>query len=215
MTTGNLLRQTAFLSIVLTFAACGGNSKKNADQKADTTKQVIAATVSTEPKTEEKQSAIINIQDTISIKATVLYMKDSAKVFERIGPKLAQIYGVKLSDVLKKNGLKMAGAPMAWYKGDKAPYFFEAGVPVNKKPAKLPANVYIREITADSVVVAHFYGPYNLLSQGYTALREWMKDEKKKPNGVPYEIYVGDAIDKDGKPVDPFKIRTDIVFPRR
>jgi effector-binding domain-containing protein len=215
MTTGKILQQTALISAILVFAACGGNAKKNTDQKADTSKPVIVAPVTTPAKPEEKQSAIINIQDTIATKATVLYMKDSAKIFERIGPKLAMIYGAKLGDFLKKSGIKMVGAPMAWYKTDKAPYFFEAGVPVNKKPAKLSANIYIREITADSVVVAHCYGPYNLLSQGYTALKDWMKDEQKKPNGAPYEIYTGDPIDKNGKPIDPFKVRTDIVFPRK
>jgi effector-binding domain-containing protein len=47
----------------------------------------------------------------------------------------------------------------------------------------------------------------------YDALAEWAKDKKKKKKGNPYEVYVTDPIDKDGKPVDPYKIRTDIVFP--
>ena len=107
----------------------------------------------------------------------------------------------------------MAGAPMAWYNTMKAPYFFEAGIPVNKKPAKLPAGVFVREMGNDSAVVAHFYGPYNLLSQGYDAVKERMKDEKKKSSAAPYEIYVGNPMDKNGKMIDPYKVRTDIVFP--
>ena len=107
----------------------------------------------------------------------------------------------------------MAGAPMAWYKTTKAPYFFEAGVAVNKKPSKLPKGVFIREMGTDSVVMAHFYGPYNLLPQGYDAIKERLKDLKRKSSGMPYEIYIGDPMDKDGKMIDPYKVRTDIVFP--
>ncbi|MGC4103763.1 hypothetical protein [Ferruginibacter sp.] len=86
-------------------------------------------------------------------------------------------------------------------------------MPVSKKPAKLPANVFVREMGVDSVYIAHFYGPYSLLSQGYDALKERMKDEKKTAAGAPYEIYVGDPIDAAGKPIDPYKVRTDIIFP--
>jgi effector-binding domain-containing protein len=127
--------------------------------------------------------------------------------------KLSQIYGVQLAALFKKGDIKMMGAPMAWYKSQKAPYFFEAGVPINKVPTKLPKGVYIKQTPTDSALVAHFYGPYNLLPQGYTALKEWLTDNKKKAKDAPYEVYVGDVIDKEGKPKDPYKIQTDIVFP--
>jgi AraC family transcriptional regulator len=109
----------------------------------------------------------------------------------------------------------MAGAPVAWYTKQKAPYFFEAGFQVSKKGTKAIPGVMLRELGAGKVVVAHFYGPFNLLSQGYDAVKEYMKDYKKTAAGAPYEIYVTDPIDKNGKPVDPYKIRTDIVFPIR
>ncbi len=206
----------AIIIPILIFTACSNNDKKTTPN-ADTVKPVRTNAVTTEKKKTEtpvEKPAIINIIDTISPKRIVLFMKDSAKTFDRIGLKLGTIYGVKLGEVLKKNGLKMTGAPMAWYKSQKSPYFFEAGVPVNKKPAKLPANVFVREMNADSITTAHFYGPFNLLTQGYDALKERLKDEKKTASGAPYEIYVDDPIDKNGKPVDPYKIRTDIVFPR-
>lgn len=201
---------------VLFLAACNNNDKKPA-ATTDTLKPVRTNTVAEEkkkPETPAEKPAIINIIDTVAPKRIVLFMKDSAKSFDRIGMKLGIIYGVKLGEVLKKNGLKMAGPPMAWYKSQKPPYFFEAGVAVNKKPAKVPANVFVREMSADSVTLAHFYGPFTLLGQGYDALKERLKDEKKSPSGAPYELYVDDPIDKNGKPVDPYKVRTDIVFPR-
>ena len=48
---------------------------------------------------------------------------------------------------------------------------------------------------------------------GHDAIKEYMKDNKKVAAGAPYEIYITDPIDKEGKAVDPYKIQTDIVFP--
>ena len=109
--------------------------------------------------------------------------------------------------------MKVAGQPMAWYNTQKAPYYFEAGIPVEKKLGKLPSNIFIKEIGVDSVTVAHFYGPYDLLPDAYDAMKDIMKDRKKKTKGKPYEIYVGDPMDKDGKMKDPYKVQTDVVFP--
>lgn len=202
------------LVTVSMFHSCSNDENKSGTttQKADTpvVKKADTAVVKTEP---ASKPAIINIIDTLTPKRLVLCIKDSAASFERIGPKLGIIYGVKLAEVLKKNNLKMDGAPMAWYRSNKAPFFFEAGVPVAKKPAKLSNGAFVKEMAADSAVVAHFYGPYNLLSQGYDALNEWLKDAKKKASAAPFEIYVGDPVDKDGKMIDPYKVRTDIVFP--
>ena len=209
-----ILKTTFLAGAVIAFGACNNNDKKSGEVKTDTVKPA-AVTDKPVKKAAIEKPAIINILDTIAPKRIVVYMKDSAKTFDRIGLKLGQIYGVKLADVLKKNGIKMTGAPMAWYKGPKAPYFFEAGIPVNKKPAKLPKGVFVKEMNSDSAVVAHFYGPYSILSQGYDALNEWLKDAKKSGNGAPYEIYVDDPVDKDGKPIDPYKVRTDIVFPHK
>jgi effector-binding domain-containing protein len=210
-----LLLTGQFLAAIIFLIACNGGDKKIAETKKDTLKPVRAVVAQSKEPGEAVKPGIINILDTVATKSIIIYMKDSAKTFERISMKLAQIYGVKLADVIKKNKIQMAGAAMAWYKSQKGPFFFEAGIPVNKKPAKLPSNVFVREMKADSVVIAHFYGPYNLLPQGYDALKEWMKDEKKTVNGIPYEIYVGDPYDKQGKPIDPYKVRTDIVFPHK
>jgi effector-binding domain-containing protein len=115
--------------------------------------------------------------------------------------------------VVKQNKLKVTGAPMAWYRTQKPPFFFEAGVPVDKKPAKLPKNILFRTIGGDSAIIAHFYGPYEQMSVAYETLNDWMKDRKKKLRSPAYEVYIGDPIDKEGNPIDPFKVQTDIVFP--
>jgi effector-binding domain-containing protein len=156
---------------------------------------------------------IVNINDTIATKYIVLYMKDSAAGSERISQKLEKIYGTKLPDFIKKQQLKMSGPPIAWYKTSKAPFFFEAGIPVNKKPAKLPKGIFVKNIGGDKAVIAHFYGPYSITSMGYEALADFVKSNKKKRNGIPYEMYITEPIGKDGKAIDPYKVQTDIVYP--
>lgn len=166
------------------------------------------------PVVETRRAPIINIMDTLSVKRIVLTIKDSAATTERITLKLGEIYGIKLGDFIKKNNLTITGAPMAWYKSQKAPFFFEAGIPVNKRPSKLSSGIQVKEVTGnDSVIVAHFYGPYDLTSQGYDAVEDMLKDRKKKLKSAPYEIYVDDPVDSTGRPKDPYRVQTDIVFP--
>ena len=193
------------------FSGCNNSNKKDTDSaiKNDTP---IKIAIKTEQPTITKKAPVINIMDTLSVKQLVLCVRDSAANSQRIASKLAIIYGIKLAAVIKKNKLKVTGAPIAWYKSQKAPFFFEAGIPVDKKPSKLPAGVTVKQIGIDSVVVAHFYGPYELTSQAYTALQDWIKDRKKKSIKPPYEVYVDDPIGKDGKLKDPYKVQTDVVF---
>ncbi|MBK7435107.1 MAG: GyrI-like domain-containing protein [Chitinophagaceae bacterium] len=201
------------LSICL-LLACNGKEKQRS-QPGDSNALVKPKSKPGKPVPPVKKPPIINITDTVSVKRIVLCMRDSAANDERLAGKLARIYGSKLAEVFKKEKLKVTGSPMAWFKNKKTPYFFEAGIPVNKRPGKLPKGVFIKETRADSIVLAHFYGPYDLIPQGYDAVKEWMKETKHVLRGVMYEIYVTDPLDKKGKPVDPYKIQTDIVFPLR
>jgi effector-binding domain-containing protein len=197
------------VAILLLLNSCNSNNKTATEPKKDTTPKLA---FKKEEPAAVKRAPVINITDTLSNRYTVLCIKDSAATSGRIAAKLSVIYGVKLSALIKKNKLKITGPPMAWYRSQKAPFFFEAGIPVDKKPAKLPPGFTIKQIGTDSVIVAHFYGPYDLTPQAYTALQDWVKEHKKKTIQPPYEIYVGDPLEKDGKLKDPYKVQTDIVF---
>jgi effector-binding domain-containing protein len=193
----------------LLYGCSNKNDKKNSETKKDT---VVRSAIKRADPTSAKKAPVINIMDTVAVKQLVLCIKDSAATSDRIAIKLGQIYGVKLNTIIKNNKLKVVGPPMAWYRTSRAPFFFEAGLPVDRKPAKLPTGVTIKQIGQDSVVVAHFYGPYDITFQAYTALQDWLKDHKKKSTLPPYEVYVDDPIEKNGKLKDPYKVQTDIVF---
>ena len=207
----------SFLFLPVLLASCGVliscNGKGKKEPVAPPKDTLIVPVKRTEKADQKQRPPIINIVDTLAPKRLIIFAKDSARTYELIGMKLGKVYGTKLAETIKKNNLKMAGAPLAWYKTTKAPFFFEAGIQVNKKPGKLAKGVQVRELEAGTVVVAHFFGPYNMMSQGYDAIKDWMKFNKKSAAGAPYEIYVSDPIDKNGKPLDPYKVQTDIVFP--
>lgn len=204
------------LAVILLYA-CNNQTQtgKETTVVKSTDSPVVIKEKPTEAAVPTNRPPIINITDTLSVKRLVLCMKDSAATYDRISVKLGEIYGVKLATIIKKNSLKVTGQPMAWYKARKAPFFFEAGIPVDKRPRKLPANAFIKEIGVDSVVVAHFYGSYDLLPQAYEALTDIIKDRKRTLKSKPYEIYTDDPIDKQGKLKDPYKVQTDVVFPWR
>lgn len=205
------LANGCFIALLLGTAACNNKAPEKKTTEIVKSDSVVTRVIK-EPEVETKRGPVINIGDTVSLKRMVITIKDSAATQQRISMKLAEIYGTKLGAFIKKNNLKISGSPMAWYKGTTAPYFFEAGLPIDKKPAKLAAGIYLKQIGVDSIVVAHFYGPYNLLPQAYDALKDWLKNHKKTMKGAPYEIYVDNPMDATGKLKDPYKVQTDIVF---
>lgn len=207
------MKNPGLLPIVLVsafiLAACGDNKK---DSPAVVKPAVI---IKKDSDAHPLRAPIINIIDTVAIKYTVLYVKDSAASSAGISEKLSKIFNIKIPDLLAKEKIAPNGPPIAWYKTNSAPFFFEAGIPVEKKPGKLPKGFYIKTVGGDSAVIAHFYGPYSITNMGYDALTEWAKDNKKRKNGTPYEIYVSDPLDEKGKAIDPYSLRTDIVFPHK
>jgi effector-binding domain-containing protein len=162
-----------------------------------------------------RSAPIINITDTTENNLYVLCFKDSAVNTIRLSEKLGIIYGQKIDSFLKKSKISPIGPPMAWYKSQKAPFFFEAGIAVAKKISKLPKGAYFKKLGGTRVVVAHFHGPYEETVQAYQVLKEWLADAHKKQNGAPYEIYVDDPVDEKGNVKDPYKVQTDIVIPYR
>ena len=208
-------KKIIFLALTIgIFVSC--KEKKAATVKSTEPGIVVRKDTATLKKeVQPSRPPIINIVDTVSGKYIVVFVKDTAASSQRISEKLANIYGTKLPGFISKNNLKIIGPPIAWYKSNKSPFFFEAGFPVDKKPAKLAKGILVKNIGGDSAVIAHFYGPYSSTFMAYEALTDWLKEKKKKTSGLPYEIYVTDPVGKDGKLLDPYRVQTDIVFPHK
>jgi effector-binding domain-containing protein len=164
--------------------------------------------------TNPQKGAVINMQDTVEIKRMVLCLKDSSKTREGMYSKLIEIYNKKLPDAIKANKLITTGAPMAWHTMQKTAYFFEAGIPVNKAPAKPGKGMYIKSTGGDSVYVAHFFGPNDLTIGAYDAIKEKAK-ENHKVTAAAYEIYINNPFVITTEPLDLYKLQTDIVWPFR
>lgn len=209
----NLFRCTAlFIASLVILQAC--KTKKKVSEPEATTPFIIKKdTAMPQGKETTVRPPIVNIVDTFALKYIVLYVKDSAASSDRISQKLEKIYGTILPGFIEKQKLKTAGPPMAWFKSNKAPFYFEAGIPVNKKPAKMQKGILVKNIGGQRAYLAHFFGPYSLTYMGYDALADFVENNKKKRNGFPYEMYVTPPVDKDGKAIDPYKVQTDIVYP--
>ncbi|MEO7446172.1 MAG: hypothetical protein ABIT96_07770 [Ferruginibacter sp.] len=212
----NTISALGLLFICATGYHCGSNSVKDGDIVKDSiavpgiktdTQMVEGATV---------RPPIINITDSLIKKEWVIYVKDSAATVTRLNEKLAEIYKNTLPNAAGAAGIVITSAPMAWYKSQGLPYFFEAGYMVDKKPSKtLPKKVLLKFIGGDSAVVAHFYGPNELIATGYEVLNNWVKDNKKKISGKPYEIYVSDPFIENDDKQNPYSVRTDIFLPHK
>lgn len=198
------------LCLLLVIAACN-----NPEKKPPLIEKAIERKEARKAKDTVEKSPIINVVDTVQPKRIVVFIKDSAANLERLNLKLAQIYGARLPECFKKNKISIAGAPIAWYTSLKAPFFFEAGIPVNKRPAKLTPGIKVKETAADSVLLAHFFGPYDLKHVGYETLKDILKEHKKKQISPAYEVYITNPVDVKGKQMDPYKVQTDIIIPRR
>ncbi len=160
-----------------------------------------------------QKGPIINMVDTVEIKYTVLSVKDSAATSAGLGAKLSNIFNKKIPEAIKNAKIKRVGQPIVWYKSQKAPFFFEAGIPVDKAPAKLGKGFFIKKTKGDSAFVAHFFGPNELSNIGYDAVAEILKDRNKRKAAPAYEIYINNPFEITTIKVDPYKQQTDIVLP--
>jgi effector-binding domain-containing protein len=161
-----------------------------------------------------QKGAVINMEDTVEIKRMVLCLKDSSKTREGMYAKLVEIYNKKIPDAIKANKLKIMGSPMAWHTMQKTSFFFEAGIPVDKAPTKPGKGMYMKSTGNDSVYIAHFFGPNELTTGAYEAIKEKAKENHKVTSSA-YEVYIDNPFITTTEPLDLYKLQTDIVFPFR
>jgi hypothetical protein len=206
MKTINLIIAAIFSTTFL--CNCGDTKEKSTTtsiEKNDTAKIIT-------PIETVQKAPIINLEDTIDVKRTLICIKDSSATREGMYAKLQNIYNVKLPDCIKANKLTIIGSPTAWHTMQKKAYFFEAGIPVDKTPTKTCKAVYTKSINNDSTFTAHFFGPNDMIAGAYEVLNEKLKDSKKSRLGAIYEIYYGNQFAVTAEPKDFYKLQTDVVL---
>ncbi len=199
------------LLLLLVFSACNNaDDRKKAEGDAAAPRPVVAVVPNNKT---PPRAPIINITDTTRPKQIFIYVKDTAATQAELNTKLANSFSERLAAFFDKQNFKFVSHRVAMYMSRNSPYIFEAGYFVDKAPAKLPKNIFSKILPAGKVVLAHFSGPYELSSSVYTAADEYFADRKLKPSAEPYEMYVDDPLDENGKPKDPYKVGTDIILP--
>ncbi len=148
----------------------------------------------------------IKIEATTINDINYLAVRDTAQMPE-IGAKIGMDLGI-VGKVMKEQKLQMAGAPFVIYY-TKPPADFIMDVAANlDKPGKASGKVQPGVIKAGNAVVAHYFGDYGKIKEGYNALEKWIADNNKKIIGNPWEVYVTDP----GMEKDTAKWQTDIYF---
>ncbi len=205
-----------FFSLIIIFVAVLLLQCKDRKENPPAPPPLVKKETDTNSKSEPLQKGpIVNIVDTVEIKRIVLCLKDSSASSAGMSEKLSEMYNNKIPAAITSSKLKIIGQPIAWYKTQKAPFFFEVGIPIEKAPAKMPKGFFIKKTGGDSALVAHFFGPNVLSAIGYDALTEMLKERKRKKAAAAYEIYIDNPFEIKKAKVDAYKQQTDIVLPYR
>lgn len=160
----------------------------------------------------------INIRDTIipvkvqlektSFKdMSVLFINDTAVTTEAIKDVLGKGYG-ELMQFIHQNKLQPQKF-MAWYYSMQPPWPMDVAVETVSAPPKLSGRVQSRILKGGDVLIAHMWGPYDQVSNAYVKIENWLKENKRKAKGTPFEVYLNDP----SAVKSPSEIRTDIYQP--
>jgi len=134
-------------------------------------------------------------------------VRDTASM-ATIGQKLGMHYH-EIGEVMKKQGLKMAGAPFAiYYTMSPSNWDMEAAIQVDKA-GKADGHVKPGLIKAGNTAMTHYFGAYDKIHSTYIALDSWITQNNKKITGAPWEMYMTDPMMEK----DTAKWETDVYFP--
>ena len=160
----------------------------------------------------------INIHDTIipvkvqlektSFKdMSVLYINDTAAATETIKDVLGKGYG-ELMQFIQQNKLQPQKF-MAWYYSMQPPWPMDVAVETVSIPQNLNGRIRSRIQKGGDVLIAHMWGPYDQVGTAYLKIENWLKENKRKAKGNPFEVYLNDP----SAVKNPSEIRTDIYQP--
>ncbi len=147
----------------------------------------------------------VQIQNIPSQPTAVVVVKTTqTKIGEDLGKAYQSVF-----EHLQKIGVQPAGPPFCWYRdvgGDE--WLIEAGAPIN---GPLPQEGEVKSSTLPSgkVAMAWHIGSYATLSETWTALETWLKENHIKTRDGVWEIY---WTDPETQP-DSAKWKTQLLRP--
>jgi effector-binding domain-containing protein len=194
-----------FACILAIAISCGS---KNPPEGSSDSLQTAPADSTTNDSTATAKEPTMQIEEGKISQQYFMVMDDSANTPEEIGKKFETIFG-KVGECAAKCKMEGSGPPAAWYNGPEAPWKFTAGMPYTTKCEHPEKGISVKEIKAGNAVIVHYFGPYELMSKGYTSGEDYMKSKNLVAGGAPYEVYIGDPMTEK----NPYKVQTDIVFP--
>ncbi|RPH29200.1 MAG: hypothetical protein EHM93_17525 [Bacteroidales bacterium] len=186
----------------LMWVAMGGMMNKTFNQGLEKLKKVVenlppVCKSGDVMETEEPAKIFLTITDTLTTESITKFFGEA--------------YG-KIGELMKKTvGIKMVGAPAAFYNGDPSNpvWIVTAAIPVNMEPKKLAQDISVLKTPAQRVVSVVHLGDYSTSSDSYYKLEDYIMAKKLKIIGHPLEEYITDPISVN----DPMKIETKISFP--
>jgi effector-binding domain-containing protein len=138
----------------------------------------------------------------------VLYIHDTAETTEAVKDVLGKGYG-ELMQFIGANKLQPIKF-MAWYYAIQPPWPIDIAVETNKITGQLlSGRIRSRIQPGGEVVIAHMRGPYDQVSLAYIQIENWLKKNKRKAKGSPFEVYLNDP----NTVKSPAEIQTDIYQP--
>jgi effector-binding domain-containing protein len=154
-----------------------------------------------------KDSVRIELQKTSFKDIPVLFIKDTASSTEKISEILGKDYGELMQFLSKSKLLPLKF--MAWYYSTQPPWAMDVAVQTISIPEQLSGRIQSRIQKGGEVLIAHMWGPYNKVSQAYSKIESWLKENNRKAKGNPFEVYLNDPASVKSES----EIRTDIYQP--
>lgn len=188
---------------VLIFNACGNKNET----------ELKIATEATTPDSSVRNIKVNEPEGILGIieipEILTLSVKDSSKQTD-VGFVMAQAYNLIESD-MQELGLHSNQMPMGalYYNNDPENFVFECVIPINKLPVKQPKHSVILVLEATRALVYNYYGPYNKMSDAYTQLYAYIKNNKLIQTGLAREFYLSDPDTEK----DPAKWLSKIYIP--
>lgn len=143
------------------------------------------------PKKAQIIDPVVNTGPTKTMNRYFLTMKDFADMPSEAQRKQKTLMSA-VEFIVKKHSLPIVAPPVVWKYANNHHYFVEVGIPLAKRYNIRETGCSVKETKASKAVVAHYFGPYSHLNIGYDSIEEWLKENKKKKKGIPWEVYVSD-----------------------